>query len=85
MNTEHDSGSLSSQGRFQRMEESLIRIEMKLDDKLDKAEVTILTDEVESLKQWKYRASGIAAAGVFFIVLMQAWLLVRPYVAGFGI
>ena len=43
---EIDAGALSSQGRFQRMEESLLRIEHKLDAKADSEDLRALESRV---------------------------------------
>lgn len=45
-----DAGALSSQGRFQRMEEILNRIETKLDTKADVVRLQALEDHVRELE-----------------------------------
>lgn len=50
MTSDTDAGALSSQGRFQRMEDALIRIEAKLDAKADAARLIALEDHVRDLE-----------------------------------
>lgn len=48
--TNEDAGALSSQGRFQRMEEALARIEQKLDTKADAVRLEALEKHVSDLE-----------------------------------
>jgi len=55
-----DTGAITARGRFERMEQTLARIEEKLDTKADEAELTMLTRQVLSLE--RIDSNRVAAA-----------------------
>ena len=55
-----DTGAITARGRFERMEQALVRIEDKLDTKADEVEVAVLAKQVQSLE--RIDSNRVAAA-----------------------
>lgn len=43
---------------------------------------TPIARELDDLKVWKNRATGVVAAALTFMFVLQMWLLVRPFLPG---
>lgn len=42
-----------------------------------------ISQEMADMKAWRYKVTGVGAASLAAITIIQIWLLVRPFIAGF--